>query len=282
MRMQALYLEGKKELAAAGGESPAFDAAQLFQQATGLDRSGVLIHADDECPADAEQRFRAAIRRRADGEPLQYILGAWPFLDRSFAVGPGVLIPREETELLVHEALAFCGDRACTLLDLCAGSGAIAISCACELPRASVTAVEWSPDAFAWLERNNARHGGRVQLRRGDILRPETAAQCPPVDVLLSNPPYIPAAELPGLQREVQREPALALNGGADGLDFYRAILRLWRPRLKPGGLLAVECGIGQSSVLAEWFTRSGLCRVRVVPDFNGIGRVVRGEVPME
>ena len=114
----------------------------------------------------------------------------------------------------------------------------------------------------------------------GSILEPDVADTLPMADVILSNPPYIPQADLPGLQREVQHEPTLALDGGADGLDFYRAILTLWRKKLNPGGLLAVECGIGQCDVLSHWFRGAGLKDVQVVQDFSGIGRVVRGVVP--
>ncbi|MBQ9082847.1 MAG: peptide chain release factor N(5)-glutamine methyltransferase [Clostridia bacterium] len=274
-------MQGKKQLSQAGCDAPEFDAAALFESVFGMNRTDLLLRAETPCSAAGEATFRALIQRRADGEPLQYLLGSWPFYGREFMVGPGVLIPREETELLVEEAVAFCGERKGHLIDLCAGSGAIAVTCACELPGMDVSAVELSPEAWGYLQKNNeALCGGRVQLHRGSILDPAMVDALPDADVILSNPPYIPQADLPGLQREVQHEPMLALDGGADGLDFYRAILTLWRKKLNAGGLLAVECGIGQCDILAQWFRGVGLMEVRIVPDFSGIGRVVCGIAP--
>ncbi len=281
MEARALYLQGKKILTQAGCDAPDYDAAALFEAVFGMNRTDLLLRADAPCSADGEARYRAWIARRAAGEPLQYLLGTWWFYGREFAVGPGVLIPREETELLVEEAKAFCGDRIGHLIDLCAGSGAISVTCACELSDMTVSAVELSPDAWVYLEKNNdTLCNDRVKLYMGSILESSMADALPAADVILSNPPYIPQADLPGLQREVQHEPILALDGGADGLDFYRAILTLWRKKLNPGGLLAVECGIGQCDVLSRWFRESGLEDVRIVPDFSGIGRVVRGIAP--
>ncbi len=281
MQARALYLQGKKLLAQTGCEAPEFDAAALFEAVFGMNRTDLLLHADTPCSAAGEATFRALIQRRADGEPLQYLLGSWSFYGREFIIGPGVLIPREETELLVEEAVSFGGACQGHVVDLCAGSGAIAVTCACELPGAEVSAVELSPEAWEYLQKNNhALCDDRVRLHQGSILDPVMADALPDADVILSNPPYIPQADLPGLQREVQHEPRLALDGGADGLDFYRAILTLWRPKLKPGGLLAVECGIGQCNVLAQWFREAGLLEVRIVPDFSGIGRVVCGIAP--
>jgi release factor glutamine methyltransferase len=281
MQARALYLQGKKILAQAGCDAPDYDAAALFEMVFGMNRTDLLLRADTICPPEGEERYRTLIDRRAAGEPLQYLLGTWWFYGRVFAVGPGVLIPREETELLVEEAKDFCKGQAGHLIDLCAGSGAISVTCACEMPDMMVSAVELSPDAWVYLEKNNhSLCNDRVRLYMGSILESPMADALPPADVILSNPPYIPQADLSGLQQEVQHEPMMALDGGADGLDFYRAILTLWRKKLNPGGLLAVECGIGQCDVLSRWFRESGLEDVRIVPDFSGIGRVVRGIAP--
>lgn len=283
MRVQEMYLRGKKRLLEAGCESAAFDAGKLLELLSGWDRTAQLIHGEEICPSEWHDRYHALIERRASGEPLQYLIKKWDFMGHSFFVGPGVLIPREETELLVREAITFCEKKRCRILDLCAGSGAIAISCACALPCCSVTAIEWSDSAMRYLCKNCAAIlpcDNRVQRMQADVLAPATVQSIANIDVMLSNPPYIPTADLSHLQREVQYEPAMALDGGTDGLDFYRAILQLWYPKLNPGGLLAVECGIGQCNILADWFEQSGLRNVQVIPDFNGIGRVVRGIRP--
>lgn len=283
MRVRELYLRGKQQLADAGIDTAALDASLLLEQLSGWDRTAQLMHGDDPAPQSWIAPFHAQIARRAAGEPLQYLLGAWPFMAHSFAVGPGVLIPRPETELLVREALAFCGHRPCRIIDLCAGSGAVGWSCAAALPDCTVTAVELSPDALPYLHRNReaiAPDPQRTRILQGDITRSETAEAAGVAEVILSNPPYIPTDDLAGLQREVHREPRMALDGGADGLDFYRAILRIWRPMLTAGGLLAVECGIGQGAALADAFRAAGLRDVQIRPDFSGIDRVVRGIAP--
>lgn len=278
-----LYLQGKEQLTKAGCESPAFDAAQLVHFVFGLDRQGLLLYGDRLCEEAQQTAFCSLIHQRASGYPLQYLLKAWCFYGRSFAVGPGVLIPREETELLVREAVRFCGDRPCAILDLCAGSGAIALTCACEMKNAQVTAVEFSDDALRYLQENNRNLcNGRVHVIHGDICTAQCVQQCGEMDVILSNPPYIPQADLLTLQREVQYEPRMALDGGVDGLLFYREILLRWLPKLRPNGMLAVECGIGQSDALAALFCQSGLKNICVINDFNGIGRVVRGEKPKQ
>ena len=283
MRVQDLYLQGRNRLRAAGIDTASFDAAALLEQLSGWDRAAQLMHGADPAPPEWTTCYDAQIARRAAGEPLQYLLGAWSFMDHTFAVGPGVLIPRPETELLVREALRYCGNRSCRVVDLCAGSGAVGWSCAAALPCCSVTAVELSPDALHYLRENRASMAlppTRARILQADITRPETVNAVGAAEVILSNPPYIPTDDLPGLQREVQREPRMALDGGADGLDFYRAILRLWRPVLVPGGLLAVECGIGQGAALVAVFRAAGLRDVEIRFDFSGIERVVRGVAP--
>lgn len=278
--IQECWRQGRVQLEQAGVEDAAFDAQQLFEAVFGLNRQALLLHGEQLAPQMQQERFFVGIAQRAAGRPLQYILGEWEFCGLPFFVGEGVLIPREETALLVDAAKRFCrGRENPRVLDLCAGSGAIAIACAGGIPGAQVTACELSPEAIAYLERNIARNQVTVQVRRCNVLQPDDAFSLPMQDVILSNPPYIESADLPSLQREVQHEPRMALDGGADGLCFYRAILEQWLRFLRPGGLLGVECGLGQAHTIEQMFRQHGLSAT-ITRDFAGIERTVCGQKP--
>lgn len=274
-----VYREGRKALSENGIDGPGFEADCLFQKAFGLSRQERILCSQREAdPADAG-RFLALVRERCGGRPLQYLLGEWPFCGRSLLVGEGVLIPREETELLTETAAAMLdGANAPEILDLCSGTGAVALALADRFPGASVCAVEWMEPALGYLNRNLARSGlSNVRAVRLDILKPESVRPFRDLDCIASNPPYVCTDELPGLQREVRREPREALDGGADGLDFYRAIAAHWVPALRNGGALCVEVGEGQAEPVAALFRSAGLSEIRFARDFSGIDRVVSG-----
>lgn len=282
MTYRALRERIRLALEKAGCDSPAFDADCLLEDLGG-ERNAV--RCDREVPEEQRLAVEQATAERAAGRPLQYILGKWDFLRLTLAVGEGVLIPRPETEwlcLTAAEALR-TGPRKppYRVYDLCAGSGCVGLGLASLLDGAEVTAVERSPDAFAYLERNaRAYPAYAVRPVLADIGR--DAGRFPgQADAVLANPPYIPTADLPTLQREVQREPRMALDGG-DGLRFYRVIAKDWVPKLAPGGLAAVEVGMGQAEAVAAMFADAGLGDVRIVPDYAGIGRVVLGVRPTE
>lgn len=279
MTLGETYRMGKNILVGAGNESPAFDASCLFQKAFGFDRQERILHAAK--PAD-EQRageYLRLVRERAGGRPLQYILGSWPFMELTLAVGEGVLIPREETELLVYTAAKLLsGTENPEIIDLCSGSGAVALGLCSLLPNASVTAAELYDEAFHYLNLN-IKNTGYQQIKsvQTDILDPQNAAEFPAFDCIVSNPPYVTAEEMQTLQTEVWREPHTALLGGEDGLLFYRAIASLWLPKLNPGGAAAVEIGEGQAAPVSELFQSAGLSEIQVIKDFNGLDRVVAG-----
>ena len=283
MTYQQIYLDGKRSLQEAGIDSPAFDALCLFSQCFSMDRQGLAVHGAEEAPAGQEACYQAWIRRRGEGEPLQYILGEWEFMGLPFSVGEGVLIPREDTEVVVREcARRLSGFSKPIVLDLCAGSGALGIGLCTLLPHARVTAVELSEKAYGYLVKNIQRNGmeGRVIPIRGDVLRDFSLIPDSTLDAVASNPPYIPSEELSGLQREVQCEPLMALDGGNDGLDFYRVILSKWSRKLKPGGSMAVEIGIGQAESVSALFQRAGFQDIAICPDLAGISRTVSGIFP--
>lgn len=278
-RYRALYLETRAALSAAGVEDAGTEAALLCAHFFGLDRAGLALRGEERPGPREERAFREAVAERVGRRPLQYILGEWPFMGLTLAVGEGVLCPREDTAALV-EALAgrLAGVPAPKGADLCAGTGAVALGLCGLLPGAKVTCVELSLEAWPYLERNLAAYPGfSVTAWRGDALSRETAERFPQagLDFLAANPPYIPSGELPDLQPEVRREPALALDGGADGLRFYRALRAHWLDRLKPGGTLAVEIGDGQAPAVTALFRDSGLTDLEVYQDWAGLDRCV-------
>lgn len=286
MTRRAWLVQAVERLNSAGCMDAAFDARCLLEELGGLARG----HRPDETPLTGEQerRLEESLCQRMDGRPLQYILGEWDFLSLTLAVGEGVLIPRPDTETLCETAatalreLCEGGAVAPRVLDLCAGSGCVGLGLASLYPAAQVTAVELSDRAFPFLQKNITRYPRlKVQAVQADVL--EQAAQFTgPYGAILSNPPYIPTGALPHLQREVLREPTMALDGAADGLRFYRAIAQTWTAKLAPGGFCAVEVGFDQAPVVKELFRAAGLERVRAVPDLAGIDRVVLGYAPGE
>ncbi len=215
------------------------------------------------------------IEKRNQGYPLQYLLGEWDFFGRRFLVGEGVLIPRSETEILVETVLSYFKKRpAPKLLDLCSGSGCIAVTLALERRDALVTAVELSPEAVKYLRANDELHQSGVNVIQRDALTPFSDALW---DGIVSNPPYLTREEMDHLQTEVTYEPQMALYGEEDGLFFYRRLTRIWKTRLKPGGMLAFEVGDHQGDSVAQILRENGFSKVCQTADYHGIIRVVTG-----
>jgi release factor glutamine methyltransferase len=270
----------------------AVDADVLARHALGgWERGQLLVHQHDACPAAFAGVFEALVRRREGREPTGYIVGHREFWNLDIEIRPGVLVPRPETELLVEEALARLspGDHedggarapadspppACfRIADVGTGSGCIAVAIARWLPGAEVLAIDASDDALGVAKRNAERHGvsARVRLLKGDLL----AGVAGPFDAVVSNPPYVPAQDIAGLQPEVRdHEPIQALTGGADGLDVIRRLVPEAAPVLRPGGWLLFEFGFGQANAvraIIEAEPRLELVDVRA--DLAGIPRV--------
>ena len=221
---------------------------------------------------DGEARERALTRRLAR-EPLQYILGQWWFYRECYEVSRDCLIPRSDTEILVEEAIRLLPPGA-RFLDLCTGSGCVAISTLASRPDLSAVAVDLFEPTLALAARNAVRNGveKRISFVRADILQAPQITEH--FDAILANPPYIPNAVVPTLQQEVHCEPAAALCGGTDGLDFYRSILKNWRTVLKKGGFLLMEIGYDQAQALTALGAQYGLgCTAK--KDLGGHDRVV-------
>ena len=223
--------------------------------------------------------YRELIRRRLAGEPVAYLLGEHEFWGLPLYIDPSVLVPRPDTETVVEVARAARTDRSapCRVLDLCTGSGAIAISLAKELPAAEVVATEISDAAVAVARKNAERNGVRVDIRQGDLWRPVGDER---FDLIVSNPPYISSAVIPTLAAEVRREPVLALDGGPDGLAFYDRICSAARHHLVAGGALVVEHGFDQAEPVRARFEAAGLTQVTLVRDLGKNPRVTWGIAP--
>lgn len=257
-------------------EDAGFDGLQLFERHTGMNVAKLLSEPQKEIGEEAESALWQSVIRRCNGEPLQYILGQWEFYGLPFAVGPGVLIPRADTEVLVDETLRLLeAVERPKVVDLCTGSGCIAIALAKQRPDAQVIGVELSPDAAAYCEKNMAINGAsNMTLLMRDIL--QGPMELCEMDCITANPPYIPQKDIPALSREVGHEPAMALDGGEDGLDFYRYIISHWTGALKKEGMMALEVGIDQWQQV-EALLQSQFEQVYVVPDLNNIPRVLLG-----
>lgn len=282
MTYKELYRQAKEILTKAGCESPAFDAITLLTHCLQIDRQGLIMRGGSDAPPQGAEKFLALTGRRSKGEPLQYLLGSWEFMGRQFFVGSGVLIPREDTEVTVLQALRFLQNiPSPRILDLCAGSGAIAVTLAKKLPHSAVTALELSDSAFAYLEKNIARHHAEnVTAVKGDVLKSDCNFQKGCFDAIVSNPPYIETKEIDTLQAEIAFEPRMALDGGADGLLFYRTITSRWSPLLRRGGMMAFEVGEGQAQAVKELLLRQGFDGVCFQTDIMGTDRCVSGILP--
>ncbi len=234
------------------------------------------IHSKDIVVDESNlTRIYEAISRRQNGEPLQYILGKWDFYDLTFSVGEGVLIPRPETEMLVDFALDKIKNiKNPILYDLCSGTGCIGLTIAKHRPDATVYLLEKESNAFKYLSLNK----NELKLENAFIIQDDLyfvdLSVFPHADIILSNPPYINSDEISGLQKEVQFEPISALDGGNDGLDFYRCIAQRWQNKVKKNGYIALECGEEQSNSIIDIF-HGKYTECNVIFDFNNIDRIV-------
>jgi release factor glutamine methyltransferase len=255
-----------------GIDAPRLTAEVLLAHALSCDRVRLYLDFDKPIAEPELARFRDLVRRRAEGEPTAYLTGQREFFGRPFRVDARVLVPRPETELLVEAALAALpeGGRA---LDLCTGSGCVAISLALAGKGACVVATDASEEALAVARENAAALGAKVDLAAGDLWAAVGDAE--PFDVIASNPPYVPSGELDSLQREVRREPRLALDGGPDGLAVLRRIVEGAPARLRPGGTLCLEMHESHAESLPALCRGAGFPHVEMRRDLAGLPRTV-------
>ena len=279
MNISEWLKHARDRLEETGCPDPDIDARWIAEDALGMTRQALFFESDRAIPMPQLIRLESMLDRRAAGEPVQYILGVADFMGLKFRVDGSVLIPRQDTEALVEAALIDLRRRPGqpAVLDLCAGSGCIGLSLASLAPNARVTLSDLSPEALGIARANQRELGVKAELRQGDLF---DAVKGERFDVIASNPPYIPTSELDALQREVRFEPRIALDGGADGLDFYRRIARSAPDHLAPGGAIFLEVGAGEApAVLALLKAALPGAEVGTVRDLNGIERVVYGKM---
>ena len=282
-----IYLAAGKTLRGAGVEASNLEARLMAAAATGKTveeflRDARLYVADDSF----EKAMDDMVRRRLEGEPVAYITGLWEFHGLPLFITPDVLIPRDDTEVLADRAIAFAreAEREIRMLDLCCGSGCIGLAVAAEIPGIRVVMADISERASAVARQNALRN----RLTRCVTCLTADALQAPPMllgrfDLIVCNPPYIRTDELETLDVSVRDyEPREALDGGEDGLMFYRAVAEKWRAVLKPGGAVMFECGEDQSAALREILTDRGFTDIETVLDTRGIERVVTGKLQTE
>lgn len=275
-----LYMDLRARLRAAGVEMATLEARELVCFAVDKSRDELIRDGALYVSPELERRANALLERRLAGEPVAYLIGEWEFYGLTLDVSPDVLIPRADTEVLAEQAMEYCGRLGeCRVLDLCAGSGCVGLAIASRTPLARVVLGEKSEAALKLCRQNVRRCGlsGRAVPVQTDALEKPPAAlgefQC-----IVANPPYIPAGDIAGLDVSVRDyEPRLALDGGADGLDFYRSITEKWRDALTKNGRLYFEVGIGQADSVLRIMRAAGFGDIQVVKDTHDIPRVVFG-----
>ena len=280
-----LYLDVRRQLRESGVEASTLEARELVCFGTGKSREELQRDSRLYASPEREAQVRRLVERRMAGEPVAYLIGEWEFYGLPLDISRDVLIPRTDTEVLAGQAIAYIQTLGeCRVLDLCAGSGCIGLAVASQAPQARVVLGEVSDGALKICRQNIRRNGlsGRVVPVQMDALEKPPRSlgefQC-----IVSNPPYIPRGDIPGLETSVRDyEPHLALDGGEDGLDFYRVIARDWRDALVPGGWLCFEVGIGQADSVLRLMRSQGFGDLQIIKDRNKIPRVVMGTLCRE
>jgi len=278
-----LFLNARSRLKKAGIESAQLEAREIVCSAAGKSREQFYRDLPLYVSSELEKRVEDMVRRRMAGEPVAYIIGEWEFYGLTLDVSPDVLIPRIDTELLAERGILKAREsgEGARVLDLCAGSGCVGLAVAANAPGCRVILGELSEGALRICRQNVRRNSlnARVTCASADAMQPP-AANLWDFDVIVCNPPYIPTGDIPGLDPSVRDyEPHAALDGGRDGLDFYRAVAGKWRTALRLEGTLIFEVGFGQAAAVKSILAENGFREIRTSVDTQGILRVVEGVV---
>ncbi len=276
MNIKEAFNLTKLELQKAGVSDPAFDTVYLFEHIFSLSRTDITVYGDTTADERKLTKLSECVKRRINGEPVQYIIGKWYFMGNTFKVASGVLIPRDDTEVLVNASLELLKDRkSAKIVDLCSGSGIIAVTLKKYLENAEVYAVEKSDVAYSYLTKNTKLNSTDIKAIHADLYDCVDDFEDGSLDLIVSNPPYIKSDEIPTLQKEVQFEPTLALDGGKEGYDFYQGIISVWSRKLKANGIIAFELGEGQFEYVKELLENAGFTDIRGYLDLGGTTRAL-------
>lgn len=281
---EALLKEGQEILETAGIEEAGLDAWLLLEYESGKNRAYYFAHCEEEAEEGIKEPYMEKIRKRAQHIPLQHLTHQGYFMGYEFYVDENVLVPRQDTEILVEESLSLIKDtESPQILDMCTGSGCILLSLLLERGDAKGTGADLSEKALSVAEKNRETYclEKRAELIKSDLFQSAYFEEKKEsFDMIVSNPPYIPTEEIKKLQAEVRfHDPFMALDGKEDGLYFYRKIAENAGKYLKPGGFLACEIGCSQGEAVKEMFESCGFSEVKVIKDLAGLDRVVRGKL---
>lgn len=266
----------KQKLSSADIDDVNYDAITIMQHVLNISRADITIYGDKAVSDSDFDTITKLTDRRITGEPIQYIIGYWEFFSRRFNVADGVLIPRDDTEVLVRACIDLLYDKKeLKVIDLCSGSGIIAVTLQKELNNSEVYAVEKSDVAYSFLKENCDINNADVNTIHADLYDCADSFEDSFFDLIVSNPPYIKSDEIAVLQREVQFEPKMALDGGVDGYDFYRGIVDTWSRKLKIGGIIAFEIGEGQFEYICDILTNHGFSDIKAYYDLGSTIRAV-------
>ena len=280
-----LYLDVRRQLRESGVEASTLEARELVCFGTGKSREELVRDSRLYASPEREAQVRRLVERRMAGEPVAYLIGEWEFYGLPLDISQDVLIPRADTEVLAEQAIAYIQTLGeCRVLDLCAGSGCVGLAIASRCPQARVVLGDINDNALKICRQNIRRNNlsARVMPVQADA-REKPARSLGEFQCIVSNPPYIPTGDIAGLEPSVRDyEPHMALDGGADGLDFYRSITRDWREALVPGGRLYFEVGLGQADPVLRLMRSQGFGDLQVIKDHHKIPRVVLGTLCQE
>ena len=280
-----LYLDVRQRLRESGVEASTLEARELVCFGTGKSREELQRDSRLYASPEREAQVRRLVERRMAGEPVAYLIGEWEFYGLPLDISQDVLIPRTDTEVLAEQAIAYIqtlGD--CRVLDLCAGSGCVGLAIASQAPQARVVLGEIDDSALKICRQNIRRNNlsARVMPIQMDALE-KPARSLGEFQCIVSNPPYIPTGDIAGLEASVRDyEPHMALDGGADGMDFYRSIAEQWKEALAPGGRIYFEVGIGQADAVLRLMRSQGFGDLQIIKDHHKIPRVVLGTLCQE
>lgn len=254
------------------------ESRSIIEMVTGFDSMGQILNSKKEVSQKQEKEIFEILEKRQNGYPLQYILGKWSFMGNDYYVGEGVLIPRDDTEVVVNSVIPYLRNiDNPKIIDLCSGSGIIPITLKKLFPNSQVHALELSKKAIVYLEKNIKFHNCDIDLHKGDLNLLYKDFDDGYFDLIISNPPYIKKEDMMTLQEEVKSEPTMALEGGESGLDFYHAIVSKWSSKLKNGGMLSFELGENQFDDVKMMMKQKSFENIKGFLDLGNIVRAING-----